>query len=79
MNKTAREIIRLIEAHNEGLVFDKIILSTKLNEDLLFNPIDNLEFVMNLEEAFDVIVDDEMFEACVTVEDVVKLVEDAKS
>lgn len=79
MNKTAREIIRLIEAHNEGLVFDKISLSTKLNEDLLFNPIDNLQFVMNLEEAFDVIVDDEMFEACVTVEDVVKLVEDAKS
>lgn len=79
MNKTAKKIIRLIEAHNEGLVFDKISLSTKLNEELLFNPIDNLEFVMNLEEAFDVIVDDEMFEACVTVEDVVKLVEDAKS
>lgn len=55
--------------------FSSIECSSKLIEDLGFDSLDCVEFLINLEELYSIEISDEQAESCDTVEDFIKLVE----
>lgn len=67
--------IREIAAELAGRPADQIERATAFEADLGFDSLDRVEFIMKLEEAFDVSVPDENAERVRTVGDAVELLE----
>ena len=55
-----------------------INLDTKLQEDLDADSLDAVEIIMNIEEEFDIKVDDDELENIKTIGDIVKYIENNK-
>jgi len=53
-----------------------IELSSKLAEDLDLDSSDSICFVMELEEVYNIVIDDKMIETLTTVESIVSLIEE---
>lgn len=70
-----QQIIRIVAEDCPLVPDDGIQASTRFAEDLKFDSLDSVEFVMRLEEVFEIIISDPDAEACSTVGDVVALVE----
>ena len=54
----------------------KIELSSRLAEDLDLDSSDSICFVMELEEVYDIVIEDEIIETLTTVESIVSLIQE---
>ena len=58
-----------------GTPIDEITEATRLEEDLCVDSLDAVELCMELEEEFEISIDEEDIQKCKTVGDLVKLVD----
>lgn len=71
-------ILRLAEAIEMEDQLDKIEAGSRLQEDLGLDSLQSVNLVLELENVFDIEIDDEEIEGLATVDDVVRLVEAKK-
>ncbi|AFX93560.1 acyl carrier protein [Serratia phage phiMAM1] len=73
------QVIRSIKELSYHHIGDKLNVEDPskltINDDLWFDELDRIELIMELEEHYEIEIDDEKVEAAVTVGDVVNLVE----
>lgn len=58
---------------------ESITPDTKIYEDLLFTELDLVEFVCNLEEYLNILIDDEEIDTWETIQDIVNTIEKTKN
>ena len=66
---------RIIEMVKEELMIDDIDLDANLANDLQIDSIGLIEFIMSIEEEFDITIEDEELQTLASTNDVVNLVE----
>jgi acyl carrier protein len=75
---TETRVIEAVAASLEtsGLDFtaSRLIPSAMLSADLGCDELDRIFMIMELEDEFEIEIDDEAFDACVTLQDVVELI-----
>ncbi len=69
------EKVQEIIAEHLGLDVDEVAFESNIKNDLDADSLDEVEIVMELEDAFDIEIPDEDASRFVTVEDIVKYVE----
>jgi len=67
----SQRVIDLISSHHD-IPKEQISLNSQFAADLGFDSLDQVEFVMNVEEEFDITVSDEIAETISTVQDAVQ-------
>jgi len=67
----SQRVIELISTHHD-IPKEQISLNSQFVADLGFDSLDQVEFVMNVEEEFDITVSDEIGETINTVRDAVQ-------
>lgn len=75
---TEEKILKLI-ADQFVFTSNKVTTESKFVDDLCFDSLDGIEFVMELEDEFAVLIDDEDMESWVTVGDAIRYVDSALS
>lgn len=66
---------RIIEMVKEELMIDDIDLDANLANDLQIDSIGLIEFIMSIEEEFDITIEDEELQTLASTNDVINLVE----
>jgi acyl carrier protein len=69
-NKVFNEISKLL-----GIETDEFTLETDLANDFGADSLDQIELMMNLENKFDIIINDEQFNDCRTPKQIIDLIE----
>ena len=77
-NEEIFEKLKEIIVNQLGVDEEQVKLKSTFVDDLSADSLDIVELVMNIEEEFDMEIPDEAAEKIVTVEDVVKYIEDHK-
>lgn len=67
---------KIIEMVKEELMVNDLDLNANLLDDYDIDSIGLIEFIMNLEEEFDIQIEDEEIQELKSTEDVIKLVEE---
>lgn len=67
---------KIINMVKEELMVDELDLNANLLKDYDIDSIGLIEFIMNLEEEFDIEIEDEEIQTLNSTEDVIKLVEE---
>lgn len=67
---------KIIEMVKEELMINDLDLNANLLDDYDIDSIGLIEFIMNLEEEFDIQIEDEEIQELKSTEDVIKLVEE---
>ncbi|MGY3776275.1 acyl carrier protein [Helcococcus sueciensis] len=67
---------KIIEMVREELMVNDLDLNANLLDDYDIDSIGLIEFIMNLEEEFDIQIEDEEIQELKSTEDVIKLVEE---
>ncbi len=67
---------KIIEMVKEELMVNELDLNANLLDDYDIDSIGLIEFIMNLEEEFDIQIEDEEIQELKSTEDVIKLVEE---
>ena len=70
--KTILDKVKEIASDTFGFEQEDISLETKIREDLGADSLDEIEFVMELERNFNVTITDDKVEEMLTIQDVVK-------
>jgi acyl carrier protein len=70
---TFQQVVDLLVDQNGILKPETVTAHSRLTEDLELDSLDKVELIMALEEKFDVNIDDDKADACVTVGDVWEL------
>lgn len=73
-----REKTGLDDTPQRNAITDEVLLSTPIRS-FDMDSLDTMEFVMAVEDRFDVLLNEESVNACVTLADFTKLVADARS
>jgi acyl carrier protein len=73
------ERIRLIVVNRLGVDPRNVTLATSLIDDLEVDSLEQIELIMEFEDAFNVVISDLMVETIVTMQDAVNYVEGQKS
>ena len=69
------EKVQEIIANELGIEKEKVLMSSRLAEDLGADSLDAVELIMTLEDEFGIEVDDEAAQSIKTVADIVKFLE----
>ena len=70
MDATLQDSLRQLVSSQLGVELDEVVQDARILDDLGADSLDVVELVMNLEEAFDIVVPDEDIEGMQTIGDV---------
>ena len=70
----SRQVIELLSSHHD-IPKEQLSLDTQFVADLGFDSLDKVEFMMTVEEEFDIAVPDEVSDTIITVRDAVEAIQ----